>query len=133
MRYHVSFAAAVMAVAGLAGCHQAPTVTATPASDLLDGQEIRVRGGGYSANATIGVVQCPAAADSLDDCDNDTAKTLSTDANGHFSTTMSVKRTIVDGHSVSTDCGASPGACVVVSVYVHGFADKAAAPLSFAR
>lgn len=130
-RFLVPIAVVLVAAAGVAGCHRQPTVSATPSGDLLDGQEIRVRGGGYSANATIGVIQCPAAADSLDDCDSDVAKTLSTDSAGHFTTTLFVRRSIVDGHGVTTDCGSAAGACVVASVYVHGFAGLATAPLTF--
>ena len=130
MRLVVWPAAVVCAAAALTGCHAQPSVSASPNADLVDGQEITVRGGGYSANSTIGVIECPTAADSLDDCDSTTAKTLSTDAQGHFDTTMVVERVITDGHSVHTDC-VTANACVVASVYVHGFQGLATAPLAF--
>lgn len=121
---------AFAAVGALTGCHTAPAVSARPNTDLLDGQEVSVDGGGYSANATIGVVQCPTGADSIDDCDNDTARTLSTDRDGHFRTRVFVKARIVDGHEQQTDCTVA-GSCVIVSVYVHGFQGLATAPLQF--
>jgi hypothetical protein len=131
MRYVSLVAAAILSVGVLAGCHTAPAVSVTPNTGLVDGQEVAINGGGYSANSTVGVVQCPAAADSLDDCDSRTAHTLSTDANGHFRTTMVVRRTITDAHSQQIDCGVA-GACVVASVFVHGFQDLATASLQFA-
>jgi hypothetical protein len=123
---------ATAALVGLAGCHPAPSVGASPRTGLVDGQEVVVSGGGYAANATIGVVQCPAGADSIDDCDGRTARTLSTDADGHFRTTVTVHRVLNDGHDVDLDCAEAPGRCEIVSVYVHGFAEPATAPLAFA-
>ena len=131
MRYALSSVGAVLLVAGLAACHPAPAVSVTPDSGLHDGQEVAIRGGGYSANSTVGVVECPTAADSLDDCDSRTAHTLSTDGDGHFSTTMVVAGVITDGHAQDTDCRVA-GSCVVASVYVHGFQGLATAPLQFA-
>lgn len=130
MRYVLSFAAPALLVAGLTACHPGPAVSVTPNTGLVDGQQVVVSGGGYSANATVGVVQCPTGADSLDDCDSETAHTLSTDGNGHFTTTMSVLRTITDGHEQQTDCSVADS-CVVTSVYVHGFQSPATAPLQF--
>lgn len=132
MRVLASSIGAVAALVALVGCHPAPSVRADPSTDLVDGQRITVSGGGYSANATIGVVQCVAGADSIDDCDSRTAHTLSTDAGGHFSTTMDVQRVHNDGHDVDVDCAEEPGRCVVASVYVHGFQGLATAPLTFA-
>lgn len=122
-------AAALALVAALAGCHAGPAVSVSPDGDLLDGQQVAVRGGGYGAGADIGVVQCPAGADSIDDCDGDTAETLSADGEGHFDTAIFVKRVITDAHGVRTDCTA--GGCVVASTYIHGFHGLATAPLTF--
>lgn len=129
MRFVVSVAAVAL-VATLTGCHTQPTVSVSPNTDLLDGQEVAVRGGGYGPGGTIGIVQCPSGADSIDDCDNDTATTLSVDGQGHFDTTLFVERVITDAHGVSTDCTVA-GACVVASMYVHGFQGLATAPVTF--
>jgi len=131
MRQLVLVAVGVVAAAALGGCHSQPTVSVTPATGLLDGQEVAVRGGGYAASAPVGVIQCPAGVDSIDDCDSDTAKSFSTDSRGHFSTTLFVKRQLRDGHGVVIDCAASAGRCVVASVYQQGFANLATTPLSF--
>jgi hypothetical protein len=104
----------------------------TPSTGLLDGQQVAVSGGGYSPNAPVGVIQCPAGVDSIDDCDSDTATSFSTDGQGHFATTIFVKRQLRTGHGVTVDCGASAGACVVASAYQQGFVSIATTPLAFA-
>ena len=123
----VPFAALVVA---MTACQPTPAVSVTPSTNLVDGQTVTVTGSGYSANATVGVVECPTGAYSLDDCDSETAHTLSTDDRGRFSTTVVVKSTINDGHDVGIDCTVRRS-CVIASVYVHGFQGLATAPLEF--
>jgi hypothetical protein len=128
----LSLAGAVgLAVAGLAGCDHGPTVTVTPNTDLADGQAVTVRGSGYSANSSLGIVQCVAGADSIDDCDGRTARSFSADGAGAYQQPLTVRRVIRHNAGQETDC-AVPDSCIVASVYIHGFQGLATAPLHFA-
>jgi Neocarzinostatin family len=106
-------------------------VSAWPDTNLTDGQEIQVKGYGYGAHSSVGVIQCPTGADAIDECDGRTADSFSADADGSFTRRMAVRRVAVDAHGVETDC-AVPGACVVAGMYVHGFQGLATDDLHFA-
>ena len=127
----LSLVAALGAVTALSACTPGPAVSASPATGLADGQTVTVSGSGYSAAATVGLVQCPTDATSQDRCDGRSATSFSTDAAGRFTRQFVVHRVITDAHGVVTDCGVA-GACAVIGVYVHGFQGRAAAPLDFA-
>jgi hypothetical protein len=107
-------------------------VSVSPSTGLADGQQVTVTGKGYSANATVGLVECPAGATSQDLCDGRTATSFSTDAKGRYVHQATVYEVITDAHGTVTDCGAAPGTCVIASVYIHGFQGLATAPLAFA-
>jgi hypothetical protein len=135
MRVRAATLAAALATAGglaVAGCTPAPAVSVSPSTGLSDGQTVTVTGSGYSANSTVGIVQCPAGATSQDVCDGRTAQSFSADANGRYVKSATVYEVITDAHGTVTDCGAAPGTCVVASVYIHGFQGLATAPLAFA-
>jgi hypothetical protein len=126
--------AALAALVGAAACGPTPvgpSVTVSPATGLTDEQEVTVRGSGYSAGASVGILQCPAGATSPDVCDGRTADSFSTDGSGRYTRTMTVYAVIEDAHGVETDCAAEPGACIVASVYIHGFQGLATADLAF--
>jgi hypothetical protein len=105
-------------------------VSAWPDTNLTDGQEIQVKGYGYGAHSSVGVIQCPTGADAIDECDGRTADSFSADADGSFTRRMAVQRVVVDAHGVETDC-AVPGSCVVAGMYVHGFQGLATDDLHF--
>lgn len=126
----LTLAAGLTATVALSACTPVPTVAVSPATGLTDGQTVTVTGSGYSASAPVGILQCPADATSPDRCDGRTADSFSTDAAGRFTRSAVVHRVITDAHGVVTDCGTA-GACAVLSVYVHGFQGRAAAPLAF--
>lgn len=135
MRTRAAKLAGVLAAAGglaIAGCTPTPAVSVSPSSGLSDGQTVTVRGSGYGANASLGMVQCPAGATSQDVCDGRTAQSFSADGNGRYVKTATVYEVITDAHGTVTDCGAAPGTCVIASVYIHGFQGLATAPLAFA-
>jgi hypothetical protein len=113
--------------------HFAPgeAVSAWPDTNLTDGQGIQVNGYGYAPNAPVGLVQCPARAESIDQCDGRTADSFSADAEGNFTRPMTVLKVIRDAHGVETDC-AVPDSCVVASMYPHGFQGLATDVLHFA-
>lgn len=129
-RIALPLATVVVLVAATSGCDGTSPLRAFPTMHLLDGHEIYVYGQ-YAANATITVVQCSTGADSMDDCNNESATTARTDSAGHFSAGAFVDSTFVDGHGVSIDCR-SGRACEIVSVdNPAGFLGKRTAPLEF--
>jgi hypothetical protein len=121
----------IAGVVGLAGCATGPAVSVSPSTGLVDGQVVTVTGSGYTPNSSLGMVQCVAGADSIDDCDGTTATSFSADATGGFRKPLTVRRVISHNVGQLTDC-AEPGSCVVASVYIHGFQGLATAPLHFA-
>lgn len=121
--------AALVAVFGLSGC-SVPAVTVTPNTDLVDGQEVTVRGSGYSPSSSLGVIQCKAPADGFDDCSGETARSFSANGSGGYQIQYDVTRILEFGNGEEHDC-AIPDSCFLVSVYIHGFQGRAAAPLQF--
>jgi hypothetical protein len=130
MMRRIVVAVAVAAAFGLAGC-TVPTVTVTPSTGLVDGQEVTVRGGGYSPNSSVGIIQCRAPAEGFQDCSGETARSFSADGSGGYQRQYQVTRILEFGNGVEHDC-AIPDSCFLVSVYIHGFQGRAAAPLHFA-
>ena len=127
-----ALAAALGLIAATSGCATSPVIiSVSPQRDLVDGQVVTVTGAGYAPNSSLGMVQCVAGADSIDDCDGRTATSFSADANGGFSKPLTVHRVIRHNVGQETDC-AEPDACVVASVYIHGFQGPAFASLHFA-
>jgi hypothetical protein len=120
---------ALVAIVGLSGC-TVPAVTVTPSTDLVADQEVTVRGAGYSANSSLGVIQCKAPADGFGDCSGQTARSFSANGNGGFELQYDVTRILEFGNGVEHDC-AVPDSCFLVSVYIHGFQGRATAPLQF--
>lgn len=105
-------------------------VSAWPNAKLTDQQEIQVKGYGYGAHASVGIVQCPKVDPRIDRCDGRTADSFSADADGNFTRQMTVYEVIEDAHGVKTDCRV-PDSCVVAAVWVHGFQGLATDDLRF--
>jgi len=129
-RLFIGVAGLVVAL-GFTACSTGPAVSVTPSTGLADGQVVTVRGRGYTPNSSLGMIQCVAGADSIDDCDGLTATSFSADARGGFDKPLTVRRVISHNVGRTTDC-ARPGACIVASVYIHGFQGLATAPIQFA-
>jgi hypothetical protein len=131
MRLH-RFAAplAVLGVGMAAACTTGPSISVAPSTGLVDGQAVTVTGRGYAPNSSLGMVQCVAGADSIDDCDGRTATSFSADATGGYRRPLTVHRTIQHNVGQTTDCS-RPGACIVASVYIHGFQGLATHPIQF--
>jgi hypothetical protein len=100
---------ASQAAAGAEGLDAGPTVSASPGTDLLDGQSVVVSGNGFSVDVTeVDIVQCAAA----------NACTASIDApatGGSFSSSFTVRRFVG-----STDCAAAFGTCIVAAANLDG-------------
>jgi hypothetical protein len=101
--------AALAAAVGMAGCDTGPALTVTPNTDLDDGQVVTAKGRGYTPNSSLGMIQCVAGADSIDDCDGQTAASFSADARGGFERPFTVRQVITHNGSQQTDCAAQPG------------------------
>ena len=85
--------AAVLAFASPAAA--AAAITVTPHSGLSDGQTVTVKGTGFKANTSLVVIECPTNATGSNGgsvCDvNDGKIGITSDGNGAFSTTLTVK------------------------------------------
>ncbi len=93
-----------------------PTITVTPTTDLVDGQELHVVGDGFPPNAVISLHQCLADKTGLDGCDTDLFGIVVSDSQGHIDMTTTAKQVIglgTDGdpYSQTFDCGSAPNAC----------------------
>jgi hypothetical protein len=118
--------AAVVAVAAVSsGCSGRPSVSVGRPYSLLDGEEIEVRGSGYPAGTTISVLQCLNGAVSIEDCNEDSVRTLRIDGVGRFATTTFVDWAFVDGHGERVDCGVERARCSIVSVSLPGWRHEA--------
>lgn len=124
-------AAGLVVAVGLTACNTGPAVSVTPNTGLVDGQVVTVTGSGYAPNSSVGMVQCVAGADSIDDCDGRTATSHSADANGGYVKPLTVYKVIRHNIDETTDCSV-PGNCIVAGVYIHGFQGLATAPITFA-
>ncbi len=94
---------------GLAGpaAAAAPSVTVSPSSGLTDGQNVTVKGSGFTPNyANMVVVECAASATGANGCDTNDVKFTKADANGAFTVTLTVRSKFG-----STDC--TKVACLV--------------------
>jgi hypothetical protein len=107
----------------------AGSIVVSPSTDLLDGQTVEVSGTGFTANTFLGIAMCEPAPSSTLDCDLSPLGTVTTDGEGSFTTTFSVRR-IMSTSNGNIDCADAPGTCVVV-VGETDFTQIATFPLSF--
>jgi hypothetical protein len=94
--------AALGALLGFAGPAAAagPSITVSPSSGLTNGQNVTVKGSGFTANyANMVIVQCAATATGANGCDTNDVKFTKADANGAFTVTLTVRSKFG-----STDC-----------------------------
>ena len=109
--------AALGALLGFAGPAAAagPSITVSPSSGLTNGQNVTVKGSGFTANyANMVVVQCAASATGASGCNVNDVKFTKADANGAFTVTLTIKEKFG-----STDC--SKVECIVQGH--EGFSD----------
>jgi hypothetical protein len=106
-----------------------PTVTVRPATGLADGQLVWVHGSGFSAGATVALVECEAGALNESDCDLTTLQTVATDLSGGLVSPYIVSRALVVG-GTSIDCAVPPG-CALGSANLADVSQAASTPLRF--
>lgn len=117
----------------------APSVTASPDTDLVDGDVVTVRGEGYPADHLAGMIQCrtPAPRDITEivaDCSFDEIREGQTNARGAVQKQMPVQRTMTIGQE-TIDCASTPCFMVVTTQEMPGsfdmFTGTAGAALDF--
>src|SRR5947208_16875548 len=87
-------AAAFVLMAASPASAATPTVTASPATGLVNGQVVTLTGSGYEANHGIFILECVSGA-GASACDVNHLKTVTTDATGAFSVTFPVATGVI--------------------------------------
>ena len=113
--------AAPPAAAGIITDTPPATVTASPSSDLVDGQTVTLSGNFFPYSQPVTVRQCT---EDLTVCT--TLKVVTASPNGSLSTDTAVMRRI---GIVSYDCASGEGACIIDVQY--GVGEHATAGLTF--
>jgi acetyl esterase/lipase len=90
-----------------------PTMTVTPAADLVDGTVVRIEAAGFRPQARVDVAQCRAPMDSYEDCDLRQTGLLA-DADGNLRTDYDVDAVLAVGTGEEVDCRVA-GACEMVA------------------
>lgn len=103
-------AATLIGTAGPASAQAGPTVTATPSTDLLDGQTITISGTGASPGQSLYVGQCGPGVTDPFSCDIRSVVTTVVDSNGEYSSEYAVKR-FIPAPGGTADC--ATGGCTV--------------------
>ncbi len=102
------------------------TVTAKPATGLLDQQSVAVSGTGFVAGDDIVVAECVAA---VLFCGPSTDATALAD--GHFSTPFPVHRILPNAKGARVDCAKAPGTCELLAVDVLDVDYHTTVPIAF--
>lgn len=128
----VSLVSAALLVPAGAGAATTPTLQAQPSTNVADGQVITVTGSGFTAGATVAIVECQSSATNESGCDLSTYQTATASDTGGFSTPYIASRYIeVGGLTPATiDC-AVVGACILGAANYSNLSEAAATPLSF--
>jgi hypothetical protein len=106
-----------------------PVVAVTPNTGLADLQLVTVAGTGFSARASLAVLECRPGATQPADCDLGTLSYFTADASGAFSTQRAVHRLVGIG-GTNIDC-AKPSSCVLAAANVGNYAESNGVTLGF--
>jgi hypothetical protein len=112
----------------------AVTATVSPNADLADGQAITVTADGFQPNIPIGTAECGSGASgtaNISECDLSTSVLGQSDAQGHGSLTLRVKRTILTGSGKTIDCATTTDPCVVGVANLSNYSQSAGGPITF--
>ena len=80
----LALAGALIGFAAVPASAAGPTVSATPNTDLADGQTVSVSASGFAANTEMAVVECPGTVVSPATCDLNTVVFTTTNATGAY-------------------------------------------------
>jgi hypothetical protein len=103
-------------------------VQAQPSTGVADGQVITVTGSGFTANATIALIECQTGATSEAGCDLSTLSSTTASSAGGFSSPFIASRYLQLSSTI--DCAVS-GACRLAAANENNLAETASTPLSF--
>jgi Neocarzinostatin family/DisA bacterial checkpoint controller nucleotide-binding len=102
------------------------TASVTPATDLADGQVLKVNATGFTLNPQVYVTECVVAAFSCAP-----AVGIFTHPNGTLTTKFAAHRVLVDGTGTRVDCASSAGSCEILIVDLRNVDYHATAALEF--
>jgi hypothetical protein len=112
-----------------------PVLSATPSTNLKDGQKITVTGQDFRPNDSVTLVECPAGSTVGFECDGfgsvGNSIGVTVDPSGNISATFSVARLVTPGLG-SVDCAQAPG-CFIGAVDDNSFEAtiEASTPIAF--
>ena len=106
-----------------------PTLTATPLTSLVDGQQVEIQGTAFAGSGEVVIAECKSGVTSDSECDGSDITTVSTDQSGSFSTSFVVAR-VISASGDTIDC-AQAGACVVAAANLPKLSVGAVTPVSF--
>jgi hypothetical protein len=109
------------------------TLSATPSTNLFDGETIFVTGSGFAPNAQIGMTECKTGA-GLEGCDISSALEFTSDGSGSFSTLFTVSKVFDISNKLGTteksfDC--APSRCFLGAADLSNYDFAATTPLEF--
>ncbi|MEU7800536.1 enediyne antibiotic chromoprotein [Micromonospora arborensis] len=114
---------------------QNPSITATPATGLTDGQLVSVTTSDYPANSGVIAAQCALPEPGVQVCDWANAAFFGTDDSGEGTSSLVVRVTF-DGNTPdgqpygSIDCSTVAGGCLIGAIDT-GYTTETATPISF--
>lgn len=109
-----------------------PTISVTPDTGLVQGQQVSVTGGNFAPNSFVAIGECLTGSQPQGYCGFG-GSGVPTDANGAFTTTFSVRRGVLDFASYPpgvVDCASAAQKCSVTAFSYDG-GDQAATPVDF--
>ena len=106
-----------------------PTLTATPLTSLVDGQQVEIQGTAFAGSGEVVIAECKSGVTSDSECDGSDITTVSTDQSGSFSTSFVVAR-VISASGDTIDC-AEAGVCVVAAANLPKLSVGAVTPVSF--
>jgi hypothetical protein len=121
-------------IASASSAQTTPTVTVTPSTGLVDGQNVMLAGSGFPPSDTVFFCQAiESGTPDPGDCGVPFASVLSNDA-GEFTATYTVHR-FMEPASIGTviDCAQPSANCVIGAIAFLTSSDVAIAPLTFAQ
>jgi hypothetical protein len=108
-----------------------PTVTVTPATDLVDFQLVQVTGSGFEPGTWVEYYECRGGAVSEADCDASNAFEADVDGAGDVEVTFAVDARIYLPDGTEVDCRTDPAGCELGVGYILDADEWPAAALHF--
>jgi hypothetical protein len=127
----VGVAAGAILVPAAAAHAAVPSITVTPNTGLADGDSVTVAGTGYTAGATIAVLECadaPVTASTQCDLSAIATNTATAGTDGTFTKSITVHTGMVG----SGTCAAGSSTCAIVAGNEADQTESASSPLTFA-